>query len=555
MNVFCTDKCCVWEELCANRPRESAKVAVKQDLASGKYAVVATADLKRGEVLGEYLGRLRYMETDRAKRPRNQGYMFTLRTATEGARSQRVGIDAHQLGGRMRFANHACDANAEFFEFANGSRHTVVVVTTGDIGVGSEVTVNYGTDVLVCVPLQVPEVHPRIHPGPRGSVAVLDFRPRDRPASLPVSSVSTEHGALPISNTAMGKPTGSSNYSVAEMNHMLDIVQRILPQGKDHWDSVTARYNATWSNHWPERDIESLRRKFKALYGMKKPSGNANIPGHVRLAKDVKKLIDEASSVFLASDNEDEIGEGDGGAVDRCEDGNHTSQLRGESDESDIENEDFNLVDLTVNEYVGSADSLLVEEAGDAAETEKTPSKTGQIDGYESSGAVPPFMRSGSDIPCSADLTGLELELAEAASAVAATPSFSASTGVAESGEVTLRRSRRNKPSLVASVPTPKRSFKSRKPAKTSESARPQARMSAEVREKLQYPDLAESSDRLGGVNLAAMRNASNSRTYEEFEEASYSKQKRIKAEKAASDLKRKLDRAAQSSADNGNEL
>ncbi|ETO82024.1 hypothetical protein F444_03752 [Phytophthora nicotianae P1976] len=353
----------------------------------------------------------------------------------------------------------------------------------------------------------------------------------------------------------MGKPTGSSNYSVAEMNHMLDIVQRILPQGKDHWDSVTARYNATRSNHWPERDIESLRRKFKALYGMKKPSGNANIPGHVRLAKDVKKLIDEASSVFLASDNEDEIGEGDGGAVDRCEDGNHTSQLRGESDESDIENEDFNLVDLPVNEYVGSADSLLVEEAGDAAETEKTPSKTGQVDGYESSGVVPPFMRSGSDIPCSADLTGLELELAEAASAVAATPSFSASTGVAESGEVTLRRSRRNKASLVASVPTPKRSFKSRKPAKTSESARLQARMSAEVREKLQYPDLAESSDRLGGVNLAAMRNASNSRTYEEFEEASYSKQKRIKAEKAASDLKRKLDRAAQSSADSGNEL
>ncbi|ETN13830.1 hypothetical protein PPTG_08531 [Phytophthora nicotianae INRA-310] len=274
---------------------------------------------------------------------------------------------------------------------------------------------------------------------------------------------------------------------------------------------------------------------------MKKPSGNANIPGHVRLAKDVKKLIDEASSVFLASDNEDEIGEGDGGAVDRCEDGNHTSQLRGESDESDIENEDFNLVDLPVNEYVGSADSLLVEEAGDAAETEKTPSKLDRL--------------TATNQVVRADLTGLELELAEAASAVAATPSFSASTGVAESGEVTLRRSRRNKASLVASVPTPKRSFKSRKPAKTSESARPQARMSAEVREKLQYPDLAESSDRLGGVNLAAMRNASNSRTYEEFEEASYSKQKRIKAEKAASDLKRKLDRAAQSSADSGNEL
>ncbi|KAF4133664.1 hypothetical protein GN958_ATG17001 [Phytophthora infestans] len=45
MNVVCTDKCCVWEELCANR----------------LYALVANVALERGEVLGEYLGRLRYV--------------------------------------------------------------------------------------------------------------------------------------------------------------------------------------------------------------------------------------------------------------------------------------------------------------------------------------------------------------------------------------------------------------------------------------------------------------------------------------------------------------
>ncbi|KAG3067570.1 hypothetical protein PI125_g23623 [Phytophthora idaei] len=42
----------------------------------------------------------------------------------------------------------------------------------------------------------------------------------------------------------MGKPTGSTNHSLPEMYHMLDIVKRILPQGKDYWDAVTARYNA-----------------------------------------------------------------------------------------------------------------------------------------------------------------------------------------------------------------------------------------------------------------------------------------------------------------------
>ncbi|KAF4144106.1 SET domain-containing protein [Phytophthora infestans] len=140
-------RCCVWEELCANRPRESNNVDVKQEPTTGKYALVANVAHERGEVLGEYLGRLHYVETDRAKRQRSDGYMLTLRTRTDGTRSRNVGIDAYLLGGRMRFANHACDASAEGFEFANGARHTVVVVTTGPIASGCEVTVNYGSDL------------------------------------------------------------------------------------------------------------------------------------------------------------------------------------------------------------------------------------------------------------------------------------------------------------------------------------------------------------------------------------------------------------------------
>ncbi|KAG2799516.1 hypothetical protein PC118_g18242 [Phytophthora cactorum] len=151
MNVLCTDSCCYWEELCANRPCESPKVEVKRNGTTGKYALVAKTALNHGEVLGEYLGRLRYVESNRTMRPRNEGSKLTLRTKTDGSRSRRVGIGAYQLGGQMRFANHACDANAEFFEFAYGARHTVVVVTTGAIEAGSEVTVNYGTDLwFVC---------------------------------------------------------------------------------------------------------------------------------------------------------------------------------------------------------------------------------------------------------------------------------------------------------------------------------------------------------------------------------------------------------------------
>ncbi|KAG3067566.1 hypothetical protein PI124_g22193 [Phytophthora idaei] len=45
-------------------------------------------------------------------RPRNEGYKPTLRTKTDGSCSRSIGIDAYQLGRRMRFANHACDTNA-----------------------------------------------------------------------------------------------------------------------------------------------------------------------------------------------------------------------------------------------------------------------------------------------------------------------------------------------------------------------------------------------------------------------------------------------------------
>ncbi|KAI9999194.1 hypothetical protein PInf_004013 [Phytophthora infestans] len=106
------------------------------------------------------------------------------------------------------------------------------------------------------------------------------------------------------------------------------------------------------------------------------------------------------------------------------------------------------------------------------------------------------------------------------------------------------------------SKPAPaKRTPKQEKPATTIGSAKmPVATVSVEAREKLRYPGLAESSDRLGGVSLVAMRDTSKNWTYDEFEEASLTKQKRIKTEKAAADLKRKLTRAMQSS-DSSSEL
>ncbi|KAG3154171.1 hypothetical protein PC128_g22434 [Phytophthora cactorum] len=350
----------------------------------------------------------------------------------------------------------------------------------------------------------------------------------------------------------MGKPNGSANYSLPEMHHMQDIVKRILPQGKYHWDTVTARYNATRENNWPERDIDSLRRKYKALYGTRKPTDNPNIPGHARLTKAMKKLIDDASSVFLASDAEGESEEdvidfrvSRGGRSDRSgtSSGESAELYAGgdRGDESDAADEDFNQLDPPVHPYTDSTES------GPAQSSPPPPLRA-----YQSGGASPHFTRSSEEIPGGGtDLSGLEL--AEASNVVAATSPLLANEEVTDSEEVVLRRSRRNKSKPAPAIRPPPKTAKAGKAISASSGSL--ATVSAGAREKLRYPGLAGSSDGLGGVNLAAMRDASKMRTYNEFEEESYTKQKRIKAEKAAADLKRKLACATQGSADSSSEL
>ncbi|KAG6950612.1 hypothetical protein JG688_00014083, partial [Phytophthora aleatoria] len=142
MNLFCTDKCCVWVELCANRPRECSKVTVMQDAKTSQYELVATSRVEAGKVLGEYLGQLRCVPKKTSLRTRKQGYILRMRARS--VLKEYVGIDSRQLGGRMRFINHSCSVNARLFEFANGCHHTVVVVTTQAISPRDEVTVNYG---------------------------------------------------------------------------------------------------------------------------------------------------------------------------------------------------------------------------------------------------------------------------------------------------------------------------------------------------------------------------------------------------------------------------
>ncbi|KUF88740.1 hypothetical protein AM587_10011880 [Phytophthora nicotianae] len=104
----------------------------------------------------------------------------------------------------------------------------------------------------------------------------------------------------------MGKQSGSSNYKMAEVDRLLQLVEKYLPLGKDEWERLTNDYNATRPRSWNERDTDSIRRKFKAMYGARKPSGKGNIPPHIDRAKELKRAVDQKASVIEMDDCADE---------------------------------------------------------------------------------------------------------------------------------------------------------------------------------------------------------------------------------------------------------
>ena len=54
---------------------------------------------------------------------------------------------------------------------------------------------------------------------------------------------------------------------------LLNIVEEILPIGMEQWAIVVSRFNHSIGSNRPQRDLESLRGKFRALETKKKPTG------------------------------------------------------------------------------------------------------------------------------------------------------------------------------------------------------------------------------------------------------------------------------------------
>ncbi|ETM42177.1 hypothetical protein L914_12108, partial [Phytophthora nicotianae] len=68
----------------------------------------------------------------------------------------------------------------------------------------------------------------------------------------------------------MGKNNGSSNYKMAEVNRLMDLVESYLPLGKDGWERLASEFNATRPPY---------------------------IPPHIERAKELKRVMDEKANV------------------------------------------------------------------------------------------------------------------------------------------------------------------------------------------------------------------------------------------------------------------
>lgn len=102
--------------------------------------VRALANLRRGDILDEYVGELHPSDY--------QGdpvYALALVVSEETADGP-VHISSKQFGNWTRFINHSCRPSTEFYRMVVGDRVMVAIRVLRNISFGDEITVNYGAN-------------------------------------------------------------------------------------------------------------------------------------------------------------------------------------------------------------------------------------------------------------------------------------------------------------------------------------------------------------------------------------------------------------------------
>ncbi|KAH8771792.1 hypothetical protein F5883DRAFT_415603 [Diaporthe sp. PMI_573] len=128
------------------------------------YGVCTGAGIRRGDIVGEYLGRLLPLDWDTA-RGQDHSYSFEL---------ENVGVvDAGEYGNITRFINHRCKPNLEVEFITYGRRRCIAFAADRDIAPGEQLFIHYGDDHFarskpcLCNFVPYPHIPPKGSESPR----------------------------------------------------------------------------------------------------------------------------------------------------------------------------------------------------------------------------------------------------------------------------------------------------------------------------------------------------------------------------------------------------
>ena len=84
---------------------------------------------------------------------------------------------------------------------------------------------------------------------------------------------------------------------------MLDIVERVLPTGQYQWERVAVEYNQRTRENRP---ADSLKKKFKQLKNVSKPSGKPHIRSEIERAKKIASDMENSMGVVDCDDDDED---------------------------------------------------------------------------------------------------------------------------------------------------------------------------------------------------------------------------------------------------------
>ncbi len=87
----------------------------------------------------------------------------------------------------------------------------------------------------------------------------------------------------PLSLVVMPKGKRGFEFTIQELESLLDAVDEIVPIRNLEWERVWERHNTCYPNK--ERTVESLKCKFQELAKKNMPTGDPNCPPHIKYAK------------------------------------------------------------------------------------------------------------------------------------------------------------------------------------------------------------------------------------------------------------------------------